>query len=140
LDTLLRPVDFHFPNDFYIILVSNLLIMSVPEEGYSKNAAWSLSSISSFVFLYYFALHFIKAVAFCSTLNSINCVLLITDIVDIMKRKCKQWWSSVPLISIKINFYPSHASKYLVFQRYMSWSLLYLVILRWEVVVCFVGI
>jgi len=31
-------------------------------------------------------------------------------------------------------------SKYLVFQRYMSWSLLYLVILRWEVVVCFVDI
>ena len=31
-------------------------------------------------------------------------------------------------------------SKYLVFQRYMSWSLLYLVILKWEVAVCFVDI
>jgi hypothetical protein len=42
--------------------------MSAPEEGYSKNAAWSLSSISSVVFPYYV----IKAGAFCLTLNSIH--------------------------------------------------------------------
>jgi hypothetical protein len=46
----LNPVGCHPFNDFYIILASNLLIMSVPHEGYSKNASCSISIL---LFPYY---------------------------------------------------------------------------------------
>ena len=49
-----------------------------------------------------------------------------------MKRKCKQWWSTMPLISTKNKLLPV-TIKYLDSQRYMLWSLLLAVILRWEV-------
>jgi hypothetical protein len=54
-----------------VILASILLIMSVPDEDiFSKNAPWSLSLISSCVFPDHYVLHFIKSVAFYSTINS----------------------------------------------------------------------
>jgi hypothetical protein len=37
----------------------------------------------------------------------------ITDIVDIMNRKCKQWRSTMPLISSKERFCPSRASTWI---------------------------
>jgi len=79
--------------------------MSVPEEGYSKNAARYLhlcSLIISWCILSkLWVLFYLKQYQFC---------FLITEIVDIMKRKCKQYWSTVPLISIKNCFDPSQAS------------------------------
>ena len=61
-------VGFHAPSDFYIILIFNLLIMSVPHEGYSKNTSCFISTF--FPLLVFLCLHLIKSVAFCSTLNS----------------------------------------------------------------------
>jgi hypothetical protein len=45
--------------------------MGVPDVDFSsKNSPWSLSLISSFVFPDHYVLHFIKSVAFYSTINS----------------------------------------------------------------------
>jgi hypothetical protein len=54
LSILLRPFVFISPKQFKLILLSNrsnLLILSVPDEGYSRHASSTLILISTFVFI-----------------------------------------------------------------------------------------
>lgn len=44
--SLFRPFDLHAHNDFYILWLSNLLIMSTHDEGYSRNRSRTLNSVS----------------------------------------------------------------------------------------------
>jgi hypothetical protein len=41
------------PKDIKIIWLSNIFALSVPDEGYSRNASWALNLISTFLFQRY---------------------------------------------------------------------------------------
>jgi hypothetical protein len=52
---LFRPFGFIAPKHIYIVWLSNVSILSVPDEGYSRNVPCALNLISTFYFNIYFA-------------------------------------------------------------------------------------
>ena len=50
LAILFRYIGFIVPRNFKLFGFSNLSILSVPDEGYSRNASWALNLISTFLF------------------------------------------------------------------------------------------
>jgi hypothetical protein len=56
LAILFRSFSFIAPKEFYIIWLSNLSTLSVPDEGFSRNALFPHKFISTF----YYEVHYIK--------------------------------------------------------------------------------
>ena len=49
---VLKPFGFIVPKDLYIIWHANILALSAPDEGYSRNASCAPNLISSLLYLY----------------------------------------------------------------------------------------